>query len=159
MWSFVARALPGADLKTRAAASGVGRKRDRLLLDALLREAPLANGQLTAEVCLRALNAVWGRPVRDPKEALAIIQKKLQNPNFRAGLAAQYDVTMTEAGFTLVDAAKKHVEHIRGIEYEKVIIVRDNKDSAHVEVVKVRGKPSYAALRGYWDLTLPELRK
>jgi hypothetical protein len=127
-------------IPTRAAASGIGRKRDRLLVDSILRHAGANGGKLTPGVAAAALNEVWtgGRHSsgHKPATAMEIICKKLSDPNIRAAIGDIYDEV---ASFTIVDALKLHVKHIQGSEET--------------------GPPKYAALKDYMNMTIPQPAK
>lgn len=115
-------------VKTRAAASGIGRKRDRELVDALIRHTAMNEGQLTPEVARAAIAETWlGRIPKTKESAWEIVRKKLRNPNIRQALGEIYEELGD--GFTIEDAVKKHVWHIK--------------------------KGSYAALKDFLTMTLP----
>lgn len=83
-----------------------------------------------------------------PATAMELIKTKMADPNIRSAIAGIYD----EVGeFTLVDAVKKHVEHIQGVEHEVV--------TKQGDVVTVRAKPSYPALKDFLTMTLPQPAK
>ena len=138
---------------TRAAASGIGRKRDRLLVDSILRHAGANGGKLTPEVAAAALNDVWargGKPAK-PATAMEVIRRKLSDPNIRKAIG---DIYQEVGGFTIVDAVKLHVEHIRGIEHDKIIRHKEGSDWVE-EVERVQDKPNYGALKDYLTMTVP----
>jgi hypothetical protein len=98
---------------TKAEASGIRRKRDRFLVDALIRSVAAHGGKITPEACKQAIDEAWERPLSQ-ESATEVIYKKLKNPNIRRAVAEIYE----EYGeFTVVDAVKKHVEHIENGSY------------------------------------------
>jgi hypothetical protein len=144
-------------VQTRAASSGIGRKRDRYLVDAILRHAGANGGKLTPEVAAAALDEVWtrgGKPAK-PATAMEIIRKKLSDPNIRKAIG---DIYQEVGGFTIVDAVKLHVEHIKGIEHDKIVRHKEGSDWVE-EVERVQDKPNYGALKDYLNMTVPQPAK
>jgi hypothetical protein len=123
---------------------GIGRQRDRWLVDALIRAAARHGGQLTEDARHEAVAEVHqNNPSR--KRALAIVDKKLRNPNIRQALA---DVYQGVADFTIGDAVELHVGHIRGLRHRAIY-----KDGSERDVIE---KPSWPALKAYEDLVFPQ---
>ena len=133
--------------------SGIRRWRDAVLVEKLIEEAALHGTELTEEICHNAIAKTWqnGACVK-PARALAIVRKKLRNPNIRRALQ---DVYQGVADFSVIKAISKHVEHIEGAEYEKTFVTKNG------EVIKetVRDKPSWPALKAYLEMALPQPAK
>lgn len=130
---------------------GIGRKRDRALVTALLESVAANGGQLTEDACLAALNSAHQTQYRDAAAARRTIERKLRNPDIRKALA---DVYQSVGDFSIADAIVKHVEHINGVEYDKVVRRKDGHDWVEA-VERVHDKPSYAALKDFLSMTLP----
>jgi hypothetical protein len=78
-------------------------------------------------------------------------EKLLKRPDITEAIRAHF----TElADFTPVDGARKLVEHINGIEYEKTVIV-DGQPLTYTD----KEKPSLDALKHYHALVLPKPAK
>lgn len=90
--------------------SGIGRERDRKLVDALLRAVAQNDGKLTPAVAKQAMEEVHARNYT-PETALEFIHRKLSNPNIRKAIGNLFE---SYAEFPLEDALKMHVRHIKG---------------------------------------------
>lgn len=75
--------------------------------------------------------------------ALAKAHTLLQKPHIMAGMTLLFE----HAGLSPAGAAKTHVDHIKGLEYEGY----DKEGNA----VTVKLPPNYQALADYWKLTTP----
>lgn len=121
-------------MKTRAAMSKIGRARDRILVDALIKSAARHGGKLTEEVAYEACREAYQRghsPLK-PGTALEVVINKIKTqPNIRLAIM---DIFETLDDFTMEDAVKMHVRHIKG---------------------EAPPKASYAALKDYENMTLP----
>jgi hypothetical protein len=126
---------------------GIGRKRDRLLVDALLKAAARHGGQLTEGACFEAVNEVHQRPVK-ASTAVAIVRKKLANPNIRRALQDAYQY---QADLTVLEAIDMHAKHVRG-EITKQAVTKDG-------VIDLKVAPSWPALKTFLDMTLPQPAK
>ncbi len=116
----------------------LARKRDRQFVAALVAELAHAPA-LNDEVLIAAAQAAYGAGCLQPaaKRAywLSKAKEKLQLTSIGAAIADYYG---TAANFTLADATKLHVEHIRGVAPEKA---------------------NYQALKDFLTLTLPRQPK
>lgn len=102
-----------------------GRKRDRDFTEALIEELP-KSGTLD-EKLVTAASKVWSAPMRTKRRVrlpgpekhktrlLALAKRKLENAVVWRGIADAYEIA---ADFSLVDAVRKHVEHIEAGNYQ-----------------------------------------
>lgn len=130
-----------------------------MFVEEMIRRAA-QSGELTDDVLIGAYTTSHGLPFghapdTDKTRSLALRQAKakLENRNVREALRGLYEL----AGFDLVEGLEWHLKHIRGeITEEKTVVVRDTKDSAHVEVVEVKKPPNYSALRDLMKTITPQ---
>lgn len=134
-----------------------GRKRDRDFADALIEELP-KEGDLDSKL-IAAAKKVWVLPVRRTKRAQkVVVSPELQDKRLLAKAKAKLetgpiwrqiaDVYEVAASFSIVDAARLHVDHIQGN-------LTEEKVDKMGQVVEVKIAPNYAALRDFQRMTLP----
>jgi hypothetical protein len=86
------------------------RARDRVLAENLI-AVVAETGKLDDRAKVEALSRSWIRPPKSAKRAVAIVNRKLREAEMREVLSYVYD-GLEE--FTLGDAVRLHVAHIRG---------------------------------------------
>lgn len=92
----------------------------------------------------------WQRPMKDI-QVLRRAKKILGRDNVVEYMRFMFDAV----GFSPLDATKKLVEHIQGIEYETSSVTKDGE----VVPFTAREKPSLDALKHYHKLTMEEQTK
>jgi hypothetical protein len=133
------------------------RLRDRVFVAALLEGLASNGGELSDGLLLEAASKTW-RPT--PRQTRETNQRRMLNLaknalNMSTVAAAIGDFYGIEVGFSHVDAAKLHVQHIKGLKYKKTVY---DTEGRAVEIT-VREKPSYEALRDYLKMTMPKEAK
>jgi hypothetical protein len=108
------------------------RKRDRVLAENLL-TVVAQTGRLDDAAKVEALRRSWVHPPRSPKRAVAIVDAKLGNPEVRELVQHLFEA---RGDFSVVDAIRLHVAHIRG--------------TTPIQ------KASWPALKAYLDIVLPK---
>jgi hypothetical protein len=83
---------------------------------------------------------------KNDDSALRKGQALIDRPNVMKGI----EILFAQEGFSPQDAALTHIDHIKGIEYDKAFQTKDG-----IEVQRVKDKPNYQALKDYWLLTTP----
>lgn len=136
------------------------RRRDRRFVAALVGALARSEGQLTEQVLVEAASSAYSIPGRMMKPEIRRkwfiekAQSKLQITDVAQAIAAYYALV---ADFSLEDAARLHVAHIKGeITKEQAIVVHDSKDVSHVELINVKLPPNYAALKDFFSTVLPK---
>jgi hypothetical protein len=122
------------------AIAGVGRKRDRYWLTRVL--GHLAKGCAVDDALDDATRACYPS-VRKDEAVRARSLTQIRKPEICQAIEDAFSVL----GFTIEDAIRTHIGHIRG-EHTKQVIVGG-------ETVDLRMPPSFAALQAYHKLTLP----
>ncbi len=117
-------------------------------------------GRLTDDVLIEAAQDVFknlGRREPDTERTAALdkAHSLLRRPDIQKQLESVYETR----GFTIIDAVAKHVEHIRGVP-----MAATDKDGKPIfdgdgKPIVVRAKPSWPALKAYFDMVLPKPAK
>jgi hypothetical protein len=118
----------------------VGRKRDRYWLTRTL--GSLAKGIAVEEALDDATRACFPS-VRKEEAVRARSLTQIRKPE----ICEAIEYAFAALGFTIEDAIRTHIGHIKG-EHTKQVVVGG-------EVVDLRMPPSFAALQAYHKLTLP----
>lgn len=118
----------------------VGRKRDRYWLTRVL--GSLAKGLAVDEALNDATRACFPSVKKD-----AAVQARSLTQVRKPDICQAIEDAFSALGFTIEDAIRTHIGHIRG-EHTKQVIVGG-------ETVDLRMPPSFAALQAYHKLTLP----